>query len=815
VLESVVEFCSEPELMVDLYCNYDVDIESSELFEHLCTFLANGCVAQATTPTNRDSSGGGVVAVGADPALLQRLSLDGGVALVESIWQIFVNPASSYRQRCYLQAGGKGAKGGAKQQKQRMAMAAKAFNENPRKSLEHLVGLGVLVDATDAAEVARFCRTCPGLDKEVLGQYLGKVSGEFNKKVLAAFAQTFDWTDTPLDLAVRNFLEAFRLPGEAQQIDLIMETFAARWFEGNTDKIKTQDTAFILAFSIIMLNTDLHNPNIRADRKMTVEQYIKMNRGIDAGGADVPPEILTNIYHSIKNNEIVMKPEAGAGLMDKEIGVMDDKTWSTLMRSSSSGGRITSAMGTIELSTGGDMFELVWEKLTQSMCAALESALGGATGGASASSSEAAGGGAGEGAESGSSLDGGGASAVSAAVAGTQMDGGNAGRVVFKVMQGFRRICDVADAYDKPAVVNSCLSRICTALQGRITAVSELVGRSGAALAFRGSGKLVLQLIDAVFALALAHVHVLESAWPALLSCVLRLNCGKLKLLPSGLVELDDFVDSQGRPLPSTVALLQRDMDAQADGAAGGEAELQQSFFSMIWGATPDLEQDEKRREGDAEALAHAKMLVANCHIEDLLAKSRELPLGTVAHLVDALLRASGGVGCLAAEAGGPAPSPRASPAPPAAEALNDELLGRVYCLEWLTNVCVSNQSRFEQVWPLMAAHFERGIAAASRMSGSGAVDGEEAQPEQEEPDSSTPSLLVERHVVSVLRICTALDLVPGLTIAADSVAVDTVLATLRPLVELELGAQQVDILGERVMSGAPGVSILESVHID
>ena len=121
-------------------------------------------------------------------------------------------------------------------------MAAKAFNENPRKSLSHLVGLGVLAREDDAVEVAQFCRTCPGVDKEVLGQYFGKVSGDFNRQVLKAFVDTFDWSGTPLDTAVRDFLVAFRLPGEAQQIDLIMETFAARWYSGNTDKIKTQDT---------------------------------------------------------------------------------------------------------------------------------------------------------------------------------------------------------------------------------------------------------------------------------------------------------------------------------------------------------------------------------------------------------------------------------------------------------------------------------------------------------------------------------------------------------------------------------------------
>lgn len=49
------------------------------------------------------------------------------------------------------------------------------------------------------------------------------------------------------------------------------------------------DTCYILSFAIIMLNTSLHNPNVKD--KPTVERFISMNRGINDGG-DLPEELL-------------------------------------------------------------------------------------------------------------------------------------------------------------------------------------------------------------------------------------------------------------------------------------------------------------------------------------------------------------------------------------------------------------------------------------------------------------------------------------------------------------------------------------------
>lgn len=49
------------------------------------------------------------------------------------------------------------------------------------------------------------------------------------------------------------------------------------------------DTCYVLSFAIIMLNTSLHNPNVRD--KPGLDRFISMNRGINEGG-DLPEDLL-------------------------------------------------------------------------------------------------------------------------------------------------------------------------------------------------------------------------------------------------------------------------------------------------------------------------------------------------------------------------------------------------------------------------------------------------------------------------------------------------------------------------------------------
>lgn len=59
-------------------------------------------------------------------------------------------------------------------------------------------------------------------------------------------------------------------------------------------------------FLFLYLRTDLHNPSVREDRKMTKEDFIRNNRGISSG-ADLPEPFLSKIYDNIKRSPISLK----------------------------------------------------------------------------------------------------------------------------------------------------------------------------------------------------------------------------------------------------------------------------------------------------------------------------------------------------------------------------------------------------------------------------------------------------------------------------------------------------------------------------
>ncbi|KAL3893245.1 MAG: hypothetical protein SGARI_008293 [Bacillariaceae sp.] len=110
-----------------------------------------------------------------------------------------------------------------------------------------------------------------------------------------------DFEGLAIDDAIRSFLKA-------QKIDRMMEKFAKRYTEQNPEAFATADVAFILTFSIVMLNTDLHNPAIKEERRMTKDGFIQNNRGI-SDGQDLPEEMLAGIFDRIKENRIILKDD--------------------------------------------------------------------------------------------------------------------------------------------------------------------------------------------------------------------------------------------------------------------------------------------------------------------------------------------------------------------------------------------------------------------------------------------------------------------------------------------------------------------------
>ncbi|GMH60740.1 hypothetical protein TrLO_g912 [Triparma laevis f. longispina] len=177
------------------------------------------------------------------------------------------------------------------------------FNIKPKNAIEYLREHGGMIcNPREFAEwIYEFIES---LSKKKIGEFLGNTS-DYNKATLKSFLQFHDFTSLPLSDALRQLLRTFRLPGEAQQIDRILEKFAERYRQCNKEDFRCEDGAYVLAFSIIMLNTDLHNRSIPEHKKMKMEEFIRNNRGID-DGQDPPREMLERIYIGIKEDEIVM-----------------------------------------------------------------------------------------------------------------------------------------------------------------------------------------------------------------------------------------------------------------------------------------------------------------------------------------------------------------------------------------------------------------------------------------------------------------------------------------------------------------------------
>ncbi|XP_028406357.1 brefeldin A-inhibited guanine nucleotide-exchange protein 1-like [Dendronephthya gigantea] len=341
VMQTLTRICSDAQTVVDIYLNYDCELALSNIFERLINDLSK--VAQ----------GRQAIELGATPVQERSIRIKGLECLVSILkcmveWSrdLYFKPDSQVddnldfddgtptmpRKESLLEEDGGNAEGeenlqsmkpggsqsslnngppldnaeqfeSLKQKKETREKGIQLFNKSPSKGLKFLQAEGLLGDSV--TEVAQFLLTDDKLDKTMIGELLGD-PGQYEREVMYAYIDQLEFSGMNLVQALRLFLHNFRLPGEAQKIDRLMEKFASRFCETNPndDVFASADAAYVLAYSIIMLTTDLHSSQVK--RKITKEQYIQMNRGIN-DNKDLPPEYLETIYDDIAQNEIKMK----------------------------------------------------------------------------------------------------------------------------------------------------------------------------------------------------------------------------------------------------------------------------------------------------------------------------------------------------------------------------------------------------------------------------------------------------------------------------------------------------------------------------
>ena len=183
------------------------------------------------------------------------------------------------------------------------ALGLRRFNAQPRKGLEWMMEKDLV--GSETPEVARFLMSHPGLDPSAVGEVLGR-SEERYQEVMRAYVGLLDFRGLNVLEALRELLSHFRLPGESNPIERLMEAFAHKYVTDVPGRYASSDTVFLLAYALIMLQTSLHNPSIRERDRMTLPGFQAQLRGSD-GGNDIPGDELKGYFDSLQADPISLR----------------------------------------------------------------------------------------------------------------------------------------------------------------------------------------------------------------------------------------------------------------------------------------------------------------------------------------------------------------------------------------------------------------------------------------------------------------------------------------------------------------------------
>lgn len=333
MVESIGVLARVPSYMIELFVNYDCDVDRADLCEDMIGLLSRNAFPDSATWSTTN---------------VPPLCLDALLSYVQFIFDRLDNEPRldgfPDNERLRRQ----------RKTKRIVIKGCQKFNEDPKAGISYLVSQGIITNPDDPVLVAKFLKGTTRVSKKVLGDYLSKRS---NERLLDAFVGLFDFSGKGIVEALRELLGAFRLPGEAPLIDRIVTIFSEKYMESaRPEGVADKDSIYVLTFAIIMLNTDLYNPNVKGQNRMTYLDFAKNLRGVN-GGEDFSPELLQEVYDSIKENEIILPDE-------HENKHAFDYAWKELLMKAS----FTEEMVVGETNIyDAEMFEATWKPLVATL----------------------------------------------------------------------------------------------------------------------------------------------------------------------------------------------------------------------------------------------------------------------------------------------------------------------------------------------------------------------------------------------------------------------------------------------------------------
>lgn len=441
-----------------------------------------------------------------------------------------------------------------RQRKKILQAGTEQFNNKPKKGIEFLQEHGLLSSPLNPEEMAKFLRENPRLDKKTIGDYIGDKK---NGRILEAFVRSFHFHDLRVDEALRSFLESFRLPGESPVIEHIMEFFSELFYEGNPEPYANKDAVFTLSYAVIMLNVDQHNSNIKQQKPMTCEDF-KRNLRKTNGSNDFKASMLEEIYHAIRTEEIVMPAERSGK-------IKENYEWKVLLRRAGTPeGKYIYGIGS---SFDQDLFLIIWGPTVAALSYVY--------------------------------------------------DNGLEKSVVQKAVVGFRKCALISAHYSLSDVFDNLVISLC-----KFTTLL-IPPETGESLPVSfGRNLKAQQSARTLFALAHRHGDILREGWKNIMDCMLQLF--KAKMLPKSLVEAEDFVEASGR-----ISLLPEELPSTRQ---------ETSIFSWWYLVNPEPASNRGQTTEDKEAQKQAHNCIRDCHPELLITESKFLRPESLNELMKVLI---------------------------------------------------------------------------------------------------------------------------------------------------------------------------------
>ncbi|KAG0253678.1 hypothetical protein BG011_006228 [Mortierella polycephala] len=116
------------------------------------------------------------------------------------------------------------------------------------------------------------------LRRDEISSYLGAATSNprFSQLILMYYMRHFNFSGKRLDVAFRQLCHKLMLRGETQEVDRVLEAFAARFVECNPESIfGHKDVVHAITYSILLLNTDLHVVQQSNSSKMSRSAFVK------------------------------------------------------------------------------------------------------------------------------------------------------------------------------------------------------------------------------------------------------------------------------------------------------------------------------------------------------------------------------------------------------------------------------------------------------------------------------------------------------------------------------------------------------------